>query len=138
MGQDQVGNKLGIFDRPEGTIFARFIAGKLPVKGFAKAGLKLLLPGFLNGLDDRLGDRIPEPWQTHCEELTTLTAAALEDDVITPEEEDMLIQKCATIISERVNIPLLDEDTEAMAFLFLMQTLAATLKGVFTKDKEEE
>jgi len=127
-------SKVGLLTSEEGRFFAGIIADEIPVKNiFLKQGIKLILPAIINGLDDKVGDKISEPWQAHVEGLTTITFNALQDKVMSDEEIDEISLKCSEILNEEINLPLMDEDQEAITFLFLIKTLASILKGAFKK-----
>ena len=128
-------SKLGLFTPEEGKFFAGIMADEIPVKNiFIKQGIKLVLPAVINGLDDKVGDKVPEPWQSHIEDLVTVTYLALQDKVISDEESDKICEKCAEILNEEIDIPLMDEDQEAITFLFLIKTLASIIKGALKKN----
>lgn len=128
-------NKIGIFDKPEVKFLVDIISERIPVNGIWKTGIKLVLPALINGLDDRYGDKIPEPWQTYAEELITVTVKALEDKVLTEEELDLIIGKCATILNAEIDVPILEEKEEAEAFLYILKSIASLIKGAM-KDKK--
>lgn len=137
MSEEKLGNKLGILTTEEGKFLARFISDEIPVNGIWKTGLKLVLPAFINGLDDKVGDKIPMPWQLHIEELVTALYVALQDKVLTDEELNDILTKCASIVNEQVDLPYLNEEDEAAAFLFLMQSIASLIKSAIKKKKQE-
>lgn len=128
-------NKIGIFDKPEVKFLVDIATEKIPVNGIWKTAIKLVLPALINGLDDRYGDRIPEPWQTYAEELITVTVQALEDKVLTEEELTLITEKCATILNAEIDVPILEEKEEAEAFLYILKSIASLIKGA-VKDKK--
>ena len=128
-------NKIGIFDKPEVKFLVDIATEKIPVNGIWKTAIKLVLPALINGLDDRYGDRIPEPWQTYAEELITVTVQALEDKVLTEEELILITEKCATILNAEIDVPTLEEKEEAEAFLYILKSIASLIKGA-VKDKK--
>lgn len=134
----KVGDKLGIMTSEEGKFLAKIIADEIPVNGLWQTGLKLILPAFINGLDDKVGDKIPMPWQLHIEELTTSLYEAFQDKVLTDEELNDILEKCSGIVNEEVDLPYLSEDDEAAAFLFLMQSIASLIRSGLKKRKEQE
>lgn len=135
---EKLGNKLGILTTEEGKFLAKIVADQIPVNGFWKIGLKLVLPPLLNGLDDKLGDKIPEPWQTYTEDLITALYEAFQDNIITDEELDLILQKCSEIINKEIDLPFLNEEDEAAAFLFLLKFIASTIKGALKKKQVSE
>ena len=137
MSEVKLGNKLGILTTEEGKFLAKIIADEIPVSGIWQTGLKLVLPAFINGLDDKVGDKIPMPWQFHIEELVTALYVALQDKILTDEELNDILIKCSNIVNEHVDLPYLNEEDEAAAFLFLMQSIASLIKSVLKKKKQE-
>lgn len=124
-------SKIGVLETKEGKLFAGIIADEIPVNGAWKLGLKMLLPSLINGLDDKVGDKIPEPWQSYIEQLTTSLYDALLDNVVTEEELDNILSKCSTIINLEIDVPLMSEEDEALAFMFLLKTIASLIQGAF-------
>lgn len=127
-------SKDGILETIEGKFFAGIIANKIPVNGIYKTGLKLVLPIFINSLDDKVGDKIPEPWQTYIEDMVTAVYVAMQDGVITDEEQEQILEKCSAVINAEVDLPLLNEEDEAVAFMFLLKSIASLVKSTFKKE----
>jgi len=100
--------------------------------------LKLVLPALINGLDDKVGDKIPEPWQTYTEDLITALYEALHDNILTEEEEYIILEKCAEIMSAEINIPLIKDEDEVAAFLFLLKFIAAQVRSAIRKSREKK
>ena len=128
-------SKVGLMTKEEAQFFGKLIAGEIPVKGVYKTALNFALPALLNGLDDQLGDKLPEPWQTYTEDLITSVYTALQDKVLTDEEIAFITDKVAVILSAEVHVPLIDEATELEAFQYLLKYIAATVKNLITKQK---
>ena len=128
-------SKVGLMTKEEGQFFGKLIAGEIPVKGVYKVALNFALPALLNGLDDKIGDKLPEPWQTYTEDLITSVYTALQDKVLTDEEISTITNKVATVLSAEVHVPLIDEATELEAFQYLLKYIAATVKNLITKQK---
>ena len=128
-------SKLGLMTKEEAQFFGKLVAGEIPVKGVYKLALNFALPALLNGLDDQLGDKLPEPWQTYAEDLITSVYLALQDKVVTEEEIVAMTDKVATVLSAEVHVPLIDEETELEAFQYLLKYIAATVKNLITKHK---
>jgi len=126
-------SKLGLMTKEEAQFFGKLIAGEIPVKGVYKSALNFALPALVNGLDDQLGDKLPEPWQTYAEDLITSVYTALQDKVLTDEEIGVITNNIATVLSAEVHIPLIDEEIELEAFQYLLKYLASTIKNVITK-----
>ena len=121
-------SKVGLLTKEEGKFFAAIIADEIPVNGVGGLAIKMVLPMVLNGLDDKLGDKIPEPWQSLIEDLTTALQIALQDKVITDEEAAEMLDKCAVIINQEIDLPLLEEADELEAFMFLLKFIANQVK----------
>lgn len=130
-------SKIGIFNRDEVDFLSSIVADQIPVNSFWKLGIKIVLPPLVDKLDDEFSDKIPEPWQTYAEEMVTLTVDVFKDKVVTDEEIDMVVAKCSDILNKEIDLPILEEEEEAAAFLFLLKFIAATIKGAFRKKKEE-
>ena len=126
-------SKVGILDSKEGKFFAGIIAEEIPVNGIWRQGLKMVLTSLINGLDDKVGDKIPSPWQEYTEELVTILYESLQDKVITEEEKTNILEKCSAIINEQVDVPLMNEQEEGLAFMFLLQSISSLIKGAFKK-----
>ena len=92
---------------------------------------------FINGIDDRFGDKIPEPWQSLIEDMVTATYLALQDGAITDDEIDGVLATCVAVINEKVDVPFIEEADEATAFMFLLKFLATQVKIWIQKQKQE-
>ena len=121
------GKKEGWATKEEITILWKVASGKIPIPKVLKPIANIVIPNILDGLDNRVADRIPEPWQTHCEQLVTLTVAAVEDNVITKEEAEGIADYAAEVLNERIDLPLIGEDGEAVIFMESMRMLAVFL-----------
>lgn len=128
-------SKVGLMTKDEAQFFGKLIASEIPVKGVYKLALNFALPALLNGLDDNIGDKLPEPWQTYTEDLITSVYTALQDKVMTDEEIATITDKVATVLSAEVHVPLIDEATELEAFQYLLKYIAATVKNLITKQQ---
>lgn len=126
-------SKVGLMTKDEAQFFGKLIAGEVPVKGVYKVVVNFALPALLNGLDDKLGDKLPEPWQTYVEDLITSVYNALQDKVLTEEELNFITDKVATIFSAEIKVPLIDEETEVVAFQYLLKWIANEIKKALTK-----
>lgn len=126
-------SKVGLMTKDEAQFFGKLIAGEIPVNGVYKIALNFALPALLNGLDDKIGDKLPEPWQTYTEDLLTSVYNALQDKVLTDEEIATIADSVATILNVQIDVPLIDEDMELVAFQYLLKYIAATIKNIITK-----
>lgn len=129
------GKKEGLATKEEVKILWKVASGNLPVPKVIKPVLAMLLPGFIDGLDNKYGDNIPEPWQTHLENMTTMVVAAVEDKVITKEEADEIAAYMAVVIDEKIDVPLIGDDVEAVVFLETSKLIAALIYGAVAKKK---
>jgi hypothetical protein len=121
-------SKEGLFTSEEAKFFGKIIAGAIPTKAVWKPVLSWVIPTMLDTADNKMGDRIPEPWQSIVENLITMVYDALQDKVVTPEEEAAILEFCANVINEKVDIPWFEEDDEAVIFVSAIQFLAATVR----------
>lgn len=128
-----MGTKVGLMTREESNFLAKVIADEIPVNGVYQMAIKYVLPILFNSIDDRIGDKLPEPWQTYTEELITGIYTALQDKVLTEEELDVLIDKVANVLNAEVNLPLLEENDEVVVFMYLLKFIAAQLKVILKK-----
>lgn len=126
-------SKVGLMTKDEAQFFGKLIAGEIPVKGVYKLVLSFALPSLLNNLDDKLGEKLSEPWQTYAEDLITSVYEALQDKVLTDEEIATITDKVATVLSAEVHVPLIDEATELEAFQYLLKYIAATVKTLLLR-----
>lgn len=132
-----LGKKEGLATKEELKTLWKLAEGELPIPAVLRPIATMLVPGMLDGLDNKVGDRIPEPWQTHCENLITMTVAAVEDKVITQEEVEQITTYAAKVIDEKIDIPLVGDDIEAMVFEETFRLLAVLLYGAFKKKEAE-
>jgi hypothetical protein len=133
----KLGNKEGLATKEEINVLWKVVSGELPIPGILKPIANLIVPGILDGFDNKFGDRIPEPWQTHCENLVTMTVKAVEDKVITQEEVEEVMEYAAKVVDEKIDVPMLDDDVEAIVFMETFRLLAALLYSAFTKKGKE-
>ena len=127
------GNKVGVATKEEIKALWKIGSEKLPIPGILKPILNSFVPGWIDGLDNKYGDNIPEPWQLHCENLVTLVVKSLEDKVITQGEADESAVYCAKVIDERIDVPLLEDDGEAVVFLEATRFISSLLFLMFKK-----
>lgn len=128
-----IGKKEGLFTRDEMKTLWSMVSGELPIPAILKPIANMVVPGMLDGLDDKVGDRIPEPWQTHCENLVTMTVKAVEDKQISQEEVDEITAYAAMVVDEKIDIPMLNDDTEALVFLETFRLLGVLLYSALKK-----
>jgi len=129
--------KKGLMTKDEAKFYGDLISGVIEIKNpILRKMVQWAIPIMLDAIDNRVGDKLPEPWQSHAEQLTTKMYEVMQDKVITPEEEAELIEMTTNLINENVDVPLLDEDEEAMAFMFLLKFIASLLRK-FLKGKND-
>lgn len=126
-------SKVGLMTKDEAQFFGKLVAGEIPVNRVYKSALNFALPALLNGLDDKIGDKLPEPWQTYTEDFITAIYEALQDKVLSDEEITAITEKVAAILSIEIHVPLIDEAMELEAFQYLLKYMAATIKNMITK-----
>lgn len=129
-------SKVGLCTKEEAKFFGSIIAGEIPVGGMWKPMVKWALPAIIDTADDKLGDKIPEPWQSSIETLITKVYEALKDGDLSQEDEAILLEYCATIMNERIDIPLFDEDDEAIIFVSGMRFAASLIRKAINNKKK--
>lgn len=134
---EQEGSKIGVLTKEEAKFYGQLIADEIPVKGMFKPIVKWALPTFVDTIDNKYGDKIPQPWQSHLETLTTKLYNAMQDKVITEEEEQELVDYCAVVINEKIDIPLLEEEDEVVIFLATWKQIAALVRAAVKKLKNK-
>jgi hypothetical protein len=127
------GKKEGLATKEEIKVLWKIASEELPIPAILKPISNLVIPNLLDGLDNKVGDRIPEPWQTHCENLVTMVVKAVEDKVITEEEVEAITAYLAIVLDEHIDLPLLGDDAEALIFLETMRMLAVFLYNAMKK-----
>jgi hypothetical protein len=130
------GKKEGLATKEEVKVLWKVASGAINIPVVLRPITNIVIPNIIDGLDNRIGDRIPEPWQTHCENLVTLVVAALEDKIITQEEAEEIAAYAAEVMNERIDLPLLGKDSQALVFLEAMRMLAVFLYGLLNERKK--
>jgi len=129
----KLGNKVGLATKEEMKTLWKIASGELPVPAILKPVINLVLPNILDGLDNKVGDRIPEPWQTYCENLVTMVVLAVEDKVVTKEEAAKVALYAAKVANEQIDLKILEDDIQALVFEETFRLLATLLYGAFNK-----
>lgn len=127
------GKKEGLATKEEINILWKVASGVINIPVVLRPIANIIIPSFIDGLDNKVGDRIPEPWQTHCENLVSLTVAALDDKKITVEEAQQIADYAAIVLNEKIDLPLVGEDVEAVMFMETLRMLAVFLHGLLSK-----
>jgi len=125
--------KVGILTEQEAKFFGKIVAQELPIGGIWRNVSGWFLPNLLNNFDDKLGDKIPEPWQTIVEELMTKLYNAMQDGIITDKEKEDIINFCSTVIAKEIDIPNMDEKDEDGTFILLIKWGSATSRNALKK-----
>ena len=131
----KLGNKERLATKEEIKTLWKVASGELPIPTLLKPLSNLVIPGWLDGLDNKVGDRIPEPWQTHCENLVTMVVNAVEDKVITEAEVTEIMEYSAKVADEKIDLPMLKDDVEAMVFLETFRMAGVLLYGAMANRK---
>ena len=131
----KLGNKEGLATKEEVKVLWKVVSGELSIPGVLKPIANMVVPNLLDGLDNKVGDRIPEPWQTYCENLITMVVKAVEDKVVTQEEAEEIALYAAKVSNEQIDLKILGNDIQALMFEELFRLLATVLFSVFTKKK---
>jgi hypothetical protein len=127
-------SKVGLLTKDEEQFYGKLIAGELGVGGILGSALKLVAPMLLRIPDDNWGDRIPEPWQTYLETLTTMVYESLQDNGITVEEENEIVLYCTKVMNAEIDVKWIDENDEEAAFLYMWKWIASLLRKFVKKN----
>ena len=128
-----LGNKEGLATKDEIKVLWSIASGELPIPTLVKPIVTMLLPGFIDGLDNKYGDKVPEPWQSHLENMVTMVIKALEDKVVSEQEAEEIAAYMAVVIDEKIDIPYIDDETEAIVFLEVTKLIASLIYSAFKK-----
>ena len=129
--------KEGFLTKEEAKFFGKLLANELPIGGMWQSVSGWFLPTLVDTIDNKFADRVPEPWQTHIEQLVTMTYNAMQDKVFTQEEADEIANYCATVMNEQIDLPWFEEDDEALIFVQLWKLVAAMLYKLANKARKE-
>jgi hypothetical protein len=127
------GEKEGLATKEEIKILWGVVSGEIKVPVLLKPLVNIVIPNMLDSLDNKWGDRLPEPWQTHCEKLVTMVVTALEDKVIEEHEVTGIMEYAAVVVNEKIDLPLLSKDVQAMLFIETFKMAGVLLYGAFAK-----
>lgn len=127
--------KEGLATKEEIKILWKLASGELGIPKVLKPVLDMALPSILDGLENKVSEKIPEPWQSHCENVVTMVVAAVEDKKVTEEEAEEMATYLATVIDEKIDIPLVEDEVEAAIFLQLFKLISMALYSVINKKK---
>ena len=135
---ERIGSKNGIATKDELQILWKLVSGELGVPVIFKPLVNLIAPGIIDGIDNKVAERIPEKWQIICENLVTKVVVIVEDGTITEEEAQELGAYTATVVDTQIDVPLLEDDVEAVMFIELFRFLAALLYSYVNKKRAEK
>ena len=127
------GSKEGIATKEEMKVLWGMVSGKIEIPAILKPIANLVIPGILDGLENKVNEKIPENWQIICEDLVTKVVRIVEDGKITEEETKELGEYAAMVLDTKINIPLLDDTVEAVVFLEVFKLLAVMLYSAANK-----
>lgn len=127
------GKKKGLATKEEFKFLVAFVANKTGLKGIAKMLVTRALPSFLDSWDDKYGDKLPEPWQSHVEVMITKVYHALQDNVITDEEKQDMLNYCAVVLNSKIDLKGIDEAEELAVIQANIKVLAAYLRLALKK-----
>lgn len=122
------GTKKGLLTKDEEKFFAKLIVEEINIEGLWKPLVRWTLPMLLGALDDNVGDKLPEPWQSHTEKLTTMVYESMQDKILTEAEQNEILTYTAEVINAEVDIPYLDEEQEGLTFITLLKFLASIVR----------
>ena len=134
----RLGKKEGLATRQEIKFLVDLAMGNVELNFIYSAGIKLVLPAVINAIDNKVGDKLPEPWQTHTENLITSVYEALQDKVITDEELNQILEDVSQVLAAEIDIPLLEESDEILAFEYLLKFLATQVRMMLSKKFKKE
>ena len=120
-------SKKGVLTRIEEKFYGKVIANQIEVKGIWKPIVNMGVPFFIQTIDNTFGDKIPEPWQTHLEKLTTIFYEAMKDGVITTEERNHVAHYCVAVMNAEIDIPGIGEENEMVVFLGFWKFISAVI-----------
>jgi len=131
------GTKEGIATKEEIKVLWGIVSGEIGVPAVFKPLVNIIAPGIIDGIDNKVSERIPEKWQLIAEELVTKAVVIVEDGTITEEEALELGAFAAKVIDEQIDVPLLADDVEAIAFIELFRFLAVLVYTAVNKKMKE-
>lgn len=130
------GTKDGLLTKEELKFFVDISVDGTGLSGIWGTTTKMFLPTVLDMLDNKVGDRVPEPWQSQLENLFTHLYNAMQDKVISEKEQALLENDCAIILNSAVDIPEMSEDDELLQFALLIKYGVVGVRAALKKLKE--
>ena len=135
MADKFLGTKLGVMTKDEVKLFWKMGSKALPIPKIARPFVDMVAPGIIDGIENRVTERLPEVWQVHIENLTTFLGRALDDNVITKEEAVEISVYVGKVVDEKIDLTFLDDDIEAVMFVELFRVIAVGIYGVLKPKK---
>ena len=128
----------GILNKDQEKFWSDLLLDKLELTGWKGTLAKLGTPIIIRMIDDNYAEKIPEPWKSYATQLTTSVYLALQDGEVSEGELEGITDLIATIIDEKVDLPLLPEEDEIVIFKHLVKLLASFALAALNKKKTEE
>ena len=115
----------GIITKEMEAFWGKLIADNLSLNGLPKTLAGWGLPVLIRVIDDNYGDKVPQPWKDYATQLLTSVYLVVNDGSVDEQELQGTIDLCVTIINEKIDIPLVDEDDEAFIFQSTLKFIAS-------------
>ena len=128
----------GIFNKEQEKFWSDLLLDKLELTGWKGTLAKLGTPIVIRMIDDNYAERLPEPWKSYAMQLTTSVYLVMQDGEVTDDELEGITDLVATIIDEKVDIPLIPDEDEIVIFKHLVKLLASFALAALNKKKAEE
>ena len=128
----------GILSKEQEKFWSDLLLDKLELTGWKGTLAKLGTPIVIRMIDDNYAEKLPEPWKSYAMQLTTSVYLVMQDGEVTDEELEGITDLVATIIDEKVDIPLIPDEDEEVIFKHLVKLLASFALAALNKKKAEE
>jgi hypothetical protein len=125
--------KKGILTKTEEKLWGRVIVSAFNFKGILKMIATVIAPLLLRIPDDKWGDKIPQPWQSYIEQLTSMISKAYADNVISTAEREEILLYCARIINTKIDMKVGSQQNQILVFYTTMQWIAGLLTKVVNR-----
>ena len=119
-------DKKGIFTKEQEAKLAQIIDQAIKLKGFPEKLDGFVFKLLLSFTDDTYADMIPEPLKN---DLSALATALLEKDYKTAEI------LATNLVNNCVDIPMIDEEAEALIFESVIKLVAGAVKKWLNKEQ---
>ena len=126
--------KKGILTKVEEKLWGKVIVSAFNFKGIIKMIATPIAPLLLRIPDDKWGDKIPEPWQSYIEQLTSMISKAFDDNKISSAEREEILLYCARIINTKIDMKIGSQQNQILVFYTIMQWIAGLLIKVISKE----